>query len=1623
VELDVVVADGTGRRTAVTLTADASATVADVADALRVGAGLAGDQLFAGERRLEPSLTLAECGLLPGALLGLDGPVAEGPTGLDDGPVPERPTGGPGALQLAVVGGPYGGACAEAPAGRTLRIGRAPDGGLRLADPAVSRTHASLAVRADGRTAELTDHGSRNGVGWVGYRLDGTAEVHPGDTLQLGDTVLELRDPPGPVHALDRDPSAAVRRYNRRPRIPVPSALPEFTVPAEPERPRNRRFPLAAVLLPLLFALGLFLLMDSPGYWLAFVLLSPLMLIANAVSDARGGRREYRAKKAAYEVAMAELDACLAAVVADDERASRHAFPDPAAVVAFATAPTGRLWERRPADDDFLQLRAGLHDRPPAVLLRYERGAPAPDDGPPRARSVPLVVDVPGAGVVGVAGPRPALLACARALLAQAAALHAPADLGVLVVTGRDEAADWEWCTWLPHTEPHPDLVAPDTAPRRLIATDAGQAEARLAELRDLVERRGAERRAVLADGAPAGRRLLVVLDGARRLRALPGLTDLLRDGPPVGVYALCLDGDAAALPGECRATVEIGGAAAARATVRRPGREPVEGVLCDGLLPEHADRLARSLTGVRMLGGAADAAALPETVRWLDVAGTGTGTGMGLAGVDGAPGAEPAGAGEPSGARAGISAAGVRAAWARAPRGRSTRAVLGTGPAGPIEIDLTRDGPHALVAGTSGAGKSELLQTLVAALAAGAMPDALTFVLVDYKGGSAFAECRELPHCVGMVTDLDGHLAERALASLRAELRRRERVLAEAGAKDIEDYWARTDGRLPRLVIVVDEFATLAEEVPGFVRGVVDIGMRGRSLGVHVVLATQRPAGVVSAEIRANVNLRICLRVTSPADSADVIDAPDASRIAKRTPGRAYLRTGHQELTVFQAARVGGPRPDTSTGPAAHPTTAVPRVVTALGTPRPPRQTPGDAPAGPTDLTDIVAAVASAAHELGLRRQPSPWLPPLPEQVTVAELAGWQRTNGTGKGEGNGDEVTGEAAPLGAAEPTGGDGHAGGTGPASDAGPTGAAGTAGAGAAGKAGAGAAGKAGATGATGTAGTAGAGAAGTAGATGAADAADAGKAGAAGTAGATGAARHASDVVGPTAALGLADRPDRQAQEPFVLDLMDTGPVLVAGAPRSGRSTVLRTLAAALARGTSWADLHLYALDCGNLALAPLADLPHCGAVVSGDDTARTARLLRLLSAEVSRRQRELAEAGFASLQEQRRARPDAALPYVVLLLDRMEGFTARYAEFDGGRLVEEVEALLRVGPAVGVFTVVSADRTGFTPRMGSALGARLVLAQADRDDYAVFGLNPRAVPARMPPGRALWTAAGTADGALEVQLALLDPDPAGAAQAAAVRTVAQEARRRWAAAPRRSRPRRVDALPERITLAAARDLREAPAPRGDAVCVVGVGGDELAPLEVDLAGDGPCFVVAGRPRSGRSTALACVVRSLRGRESGGLPVLVIAPRPSPLRDLAGLPGVVDVLEGGPDLAAEIEDVLAEHPGPLAVVVDDAELVEDRHADAVLERVVKGARDEHRVVVAAATTDDLLSSRFRGWLGAARRSRAGLLLSPASHIDGEVFDLRLPRSTSGGGPAGRGLLALRGHAEPVQVAQP
>ena len=341
--------------------------------------------------------------------------------------------------------------------------------------------------------------------------------------------------------------------------------------------------------------------------------------------------------------------------------------------------------------------------------------------------------------------------------------------------------------------------------------------------------------------------------------------------------------------------------------------------------------------------------------------------------------------------------------------RARPPAAVIGSGPHGIHSIDLSRDGPHVLVGGTTGSGKSEFLRTLVVSLAISTPPSDLTLVLVDFKGGAAFGPCADLPHVVGVVTDLDDHLVARALTSLRAELRRRERMLADAGTPDLEAYARSPRARqdpMPRLVVVVDELRTLVDEVPDFVSGLVRLAAQGRSLGIHLVLSTQRPSGAITAEVQANVSLRIAFRVRDRADSVAVVEDAGAADLSPATPGRAVARGPDGRLLTFQSAILGPGSPrepprflevirvgqgSDAAAPAPRPAMP-PRGCRMAGL-----EAAGERATHATAVLqhmrtratgEIVATVIEAHRRTGAVAPRPPWLPALPRHVSTQSLA-----------------------------------------------------------------------------------------------------------------------------------------------------------------------------------------------------------------------------------------------------------------------------------------------------------------------------------------------------------------------------------------------------------------------------------------------------------------------------------------------------------------------------------------------------------------------------------------------------------------------------------------------------------
>ena len=251
---------------------------------------------------------------------------------------------------------------------------------------------------------------------------------------------------------------------------------------------------------------------------------------------------------------------------------------------------------------------------------------------------------------------------------------------------------------------------------------------------------------------------------------------------------------------------------------------------------------------------------------------------------------------------------------WNAAKVYQSMAAPIGVAKSGMILLDLhdKAHGPHGLVAGTTGSGKSELLQTYILSMAALYHPYEVGFVIIDFKGGGMANQFKDLPHMMGRITNIDGKEINRSLRSIKAELNKRQRLFAEAGVNHIDNYIIKVrKGEvkipLPHLILIVDEFAELKAEQPDFMKELISAARIGRSLGVHLILATQKPSGQVDEQIWSNSRFKLCLKVQSPQDSNEVLKSPLAAEI--KEPGRAYLQVGNNEMfELFQSAYSGAP-------------------------------------------------------------------------------------------------------------------------------------------------------------------------------------------------------------------------------------------------------------------------------------------------------------------------------------------------------------------------------------------------------------------------------------------------------------------------------------------------------------------------------------------------------------------------------------------------------------------------------------------------------------------------------------------------------------------------------------------
>ena len=1448
----------------VVVTAEPGSTIAEVAHRLDeadpqhpAGTGTSGNLTLRMHRNslgiqgatvLDPAAPLGESGLASGGIVSL-----AAPTTFTEGRSPVGAT-------LRIVDGLGRGQAIPLPYGSSS-IGRDSGNRVTLGDPLISKTHARVTV---GAGIELIDNGSANGTLVNGLLVD-RAFLVSGDLVTLGDTVFTIEQ----ANTDAELPRPGITHFNRSPRLDPQYTGSVLKAPEPPERPKPPRLPLIALLAPLVMGGVLLAVNPSNPLSVVFIALSPVLLIAGYIDGRVQGSKQWKQARQQFVETIAALNADVVKLH-ESERVGRLAeAPSVAELVAGARDLAPLLWTRRPEHDAFLSLRLGLGRMP----SRYQLEMPGQRKGPADlwksledlAATTGVIDDVPvpenlrESGSLGVGGSGDSSRAVARGLVVNLVASHSPAEMVVTSICSSLSARGWEWLKWLPHVaSPFNPLTATP------LVTGGAPAVSLLSDLEGLIEARlDADKASTRAPMLPVV--LVVVEDDAPVERAR--LVGIAERGPAVGVHLIWIADSVARIPAACRTFVEVVSEATTNGSQTgfvRTGLA-VQPVVYEQLTLDESLDFARRLASVVDAGARVDDSSdLPRSVSLLHVIGTDL-------------------AADPEAVlqrwqETNSILTGPRASAAIGRSRPNLRAVFGQAAAEPFALDLRNDGPHALVGGTTGSGKSEFLQAWVLGLASAHSPQRVSFLFVDYKGGSAFAECLDLPHTVGLVTDLSPHLVRRALTSLRAELRFREHLFNRKKVKDIIELEKLGDTEVPpSLVIIVDEFAALATEVPEFVDGVVDVAQRGRSLGLHLILATQRPAGVIRDNLRANTNLRVALRMADESDSDDVLGTTMAAGFDPALPGRAAAKMGPGRIRVFQSGYAGGWTSDI-------PTPTEIEVEDLRFGPATAWQSPTSsievfAPGGPTDIQRVVKTIRSAALGAELPAPRKPWL---------AELA-----------------------------------------PAYDF----------------------------------------------------------------------SKLPSRRIDTELVLGVVDDAAQQSQ-PTVSYFPDRdGNMAIIGTGGSGKSTALRAVAVSSAITMRGGPVQVYGLDFGAGGLQMLETLPHVGAIISGDDEERIARLLRWLRDLVDDRAVRFAEARAGGIIDYRRLanRPDEAR--IILLLDGMGAFREAYESSISSPWFSVFSQIATDGRQVGVHVVVSGDRAGSIPTsLSSSIQRRLVLRLANADDYGMLGVDADVLSPTSPPGR------GILDGK-EVQIAVLGGDGNVAIQARELEALA-EAMTKAGVPP----APQVERLSDQILVSTLPT-------EATGTVTVGVADDNLRAVSIQPSGS---FVISGPPGSGRTTALQTIARATAAQHSG-TKLFLLSTRRSQLSRLAIWTTAADGASAAEKAVAELGVIVDSGdlaPGTVAVFIENLADFSGTPEEYELERIIKALLKQDQFVVAESETSSWSGSYTLG--SPMRSGRKGIVLQPDDG-DGELLSTAIGRIRRGTFPAGRGFLIGQGRSRRIQVA--
>ena len=819
----------------------------------------------------------------------------------------------------------------------TLSIGREPENNIVFSNSFVSANHAKLSFSQN--CISIQDLGSANNT-----YVNGKASKQ--EMLNIGDVVfvmgmqiivagryIFLNNPDGNVriqssdlrefHILDNKPAITGSEsdddyedipddyYYRAPRFKYGVDTFEMKLDAPPSNQAGDEVPLIMLIGPSMtmgmasIATGAFAVTSAIGrgdirsaipsiVMSLSMLLGTLMwpLITKTYQRRMKERKEVR-RQETYKEYLEKMHELIARETARQEQVLRANDINTAACVSRILAPSPNIWERTPKHTDFLSIRLGYGNLPLIANIQYsERRFTVEHDNLAEAMyrfgeqrrwlsNVPVCLPLTERFISGVHADRLLLFSYAKSLILQIVALHSYDEVKLVLIYNEGDADEFAFMRWLPHTMSNERTV-------RYIATNSDESKELSAALDGIIEYRKGLSEGKLEDEAPYF--VIICLD-----KELAAKTECVRriqeHKENLNFSVLSMFEQLKDLPKECTAVVELRGGSIGSLTII--------GDVSDPPIPFHTDTPQQidiqsiiKVIANTVVDISGSSFTLPKKHTFFELLDIGM-----------------------------IEHLNLMDNWSASDPVTSLAATIGVdkyGDAFKLDLHERAHGPHGLVAGMTGSGKSEFIIAYVLSMAVNYHPYDVAFILIDYKGGGMAESFKSIPHTAGVITNLDGNEIKRSLASMRSELHRRERIFRDTSqhhnVSNIDIYKYQKlyrDGKvsepLPHLLIISDEFAELKKEQPDFMTELTSTARVGRSLGVHLILATQKPGGVVDDQIRSNSRFRICLKVQDSGDSTEMLGRPDAAALVDT--GRFYLQVGNNELfEIGQSAWAGAP-------------------------------------------------------------------------------------------------------------------------------------------------------------------------------------------------------------------------------------------------------------------------------------------------------------------------------------------------------------------------------------------------------------------------------------------------------------------------------------------------------------------------------------------------------------------------------------------------------------------------------------------------------------------------------------------------------------------------------------------